>query len=167
MAAMHPTPAEAVPYLALFTLVLVAASVFLLLLVISRIGGWNLLARRFTTREAFYGQTWGWQSAQFRGWCNYNHCLTIGADEQHLYLAAQMILRFGHPSLLIPWHEIEVETGKCFFGFYDVAKMRVGLEERLTLRVYGAMVNRLRQAAGPGWPLYAIEQHAIEQGEGR
>jgi hypothetical protein len=82
-------------------------------------------------------------------------------------LAAQMILRFGHPSLLIPWHEIEVETGKCFFGFYDVAKMRVGLEERLTLRVYGAMVNRLRQAAGPGWPLYAIEQHAIEQGEGR
>jgi hypothetical protein len=70
MAAMHPTPAEAVPYLALFTLVLVAASVFLVLLVISRIGGWNLLARRFTSREAFYGQTWGWQSAQFRGWCN-------------------------------------------------------------------------------------------------
>ncbi len=158
MAAMHPTPAQSAPYVLLFTFVAVAAVFVLVMRIISVAGGWTLLARRFSTTDMFYGQTWGWQSAQFRGWCNYNHCLTVGANEQYLYLAVQMPLRFCHPSLMIPWHEIEVETGKCFFGLYDVARLRVGLQERVTIRVFGATVNRLRQAAGPGWPLYAIEQ---------
>ena len=158
MAAMQPSPAQAIPYVALFIAVAVAAVGVLVLLFISRLGGWTLLARRFAAREEFYGQTWGWQSAQFRCWCNYNHCLTIGANEQYLYLSVQVPFRLGHPNLLIPWHEIEVETGKYFFGFYDMAKLRVGIQERVTIRVFGATVDHLRQGAGPGWPLYVIEQ---------
>jgi len=69
-----------------------------------------------------------------------------------------MPFRLFHPSLLIPWREIEVETGKVFFGFYDTARLRIGTEERVTLRIYGKLVDRVRQAAGTGWPLYGMEQ---------
>jgi hypothetical protein len=128
------------------------------LFVISGLGGWLLLGRRFTASDGFCGETWSWQSGQFRGWCNYNHCLTVGASPEALYLEVQMPFRLFHPSLLIPWREIEVETGKVFFGFYDTARLRIGTEERVTLRIYGKLVDRVRQAAGTGWPLYGMEQ---------
>ena len=67
-------------------------------------------------------------------------------------------LRCFHPSLLIPWREIEVETGKAFFGFYDMARFRIGTEEQITVAIYGKLVTRVREAAGVGWPLYNIEQ---------
>jgi hypothetical protein len=59
---------------------------------------------------------------------------------------------------MIPWREIEVETGKALFGFRDTARFRIGTEERVSARIGGKLVERVRQAAGPGWPLYYIEQ---------
>jgi hypothetical protein len=59
--------------------------------------------------------------------------------------------RFFHPPLLIPWREIEVETGKALFGFYDTAMMRLGSGEQVSFRIYGRLVKRVREAAGPGW----------------
>lgn len=129
--------------------------------VLSRLSGWSLLARRFRACEPFSGETWNWQSARFRGWCNYNNCLKIGANEQALYLGigplARLFLPFP-PPLLIPWNEIQVETGTMFFGWYETAMLRIGNDEQVSVRTYGKLVDRLRQAAGPGWPLYAQEQ---------
>lgn len=126
--------------------------------VISRMGGWNRLAGRFRSTEPFYGESWNWQSGQFRGFCSYNRCLTVGASEQALYLSVMIPFRLFHPPLMIPWQEIEVETGKMLFGLYDTARLRIGTEERVTVRIYGKLVKRVRRAAGTGWPLYTIEQ---------
>jgi len=49
-------------------LVLIPLYVALVMWIISRLSGWNLLVRRFRVSEAFYGETWSWQSARFRGW---------------------------------------------------------------------------------------------------
>lgn len=147
-----------------FTWLFITVPVFVLLVLvgvfflISRLGGWALLTRRFRASDDWCGESWGWQSGQLRGWCNYNHCLNVGASPEALYLAVQIPFQLFHPPLVIPWSEIEVETGKYFFGFYDSAKFRVGTEERVTVRVYGKLVDRVRQAAGRGWPLYQIEQ---------
>ena len=137
---------------------LVVAAPCAVFYLISRLSGWVLLAGRFRTSEAFYGETWKWQSGRFRGWCGYNNCLTVGASPEALYLSVMLPFRLFHPPLLIPWREIEVETGKALFGFYDTARMRMGCEERVTFRIYGELVKRVRQAAGPGWPLYYLEQ---------
>ncbi len=137
---------------------LIPAYVALVMWTISRLSGWSLLARRFHANGPFCGETWGWQSARFRGWCSYNHCLTFGASPEGLHMAVMLPFRLVQPPLLIPWREIEVEAGKVFFGFYDSAQFRIGTEERVTVKVYGKLVDRLRRAAGPGWPLYQIEQ---------
>ncbi len=130
-----------------------------ILLLLSRISGWHLLARRFRAEGPFCGETWSWQSARFRGWFGYNNCLTVGVSPEGLYLAMMPFFRlFNHPALLIPWAEIEVESGKMFFGLYDTVQFRIGTEERVTVKIYGKLVDRVRQAAGSGWPLYQIEQ---------
>jgi hypothetical protein len=128
------------------------------MLLISRLSGWSLLALRFRAAEPWSGASWSWQSGRFRGWCGYNNCLRVGANQQSLSLAVNKPFGLFHPALLIPWNEIEVETGKAFFGMYDMAQFRIGTEERVTVRIYGKLIGRVRQAAGPGWPLYHIEQ---------
>jgi len=142
----------------LLLLLLIPAYVALLMWATSWLSGWSLLARRFRASEAFYGETWSWQSARFRGWFGYNNCLTLGASPEGLYLSVMLPFRLFQPSLLIPWREIEVETGKMFFGYYDTARFRIGTEERVTVKISGKLVDRVRQAAGPGWPLYKIER---------
>lgn len=135
-----------------------AATICAVSILIAWLSGWSLLARRFRATEPWNGESWRWQSARFRGWCGYNNCLRVGADPQSLSLAVIMPFGLFHPALLIPWREIEVETGKAFFGMYDSAQFRIGTDERVTVRIYGKLVDRLRQVAGPGWPLYQIEK---------
>lgn len=145
-------------YLPLLVALLVFGTLFPTMLLIGQIGGWRRLAQRFHAQEPFYGESWRWQSAQFRGWCNYNNCLIVGANPESLYLAVNFPFGMFHPPLLIPWREIEVETGKMFFGLYDTALLRIGTEERIRLRICGKLVQRVRDAAGPGWPLYQFDQ---------
>jgi hypothetical protein len=125
---------------------------------ISRLSGWALLTKRFRTEGDFFGTTWSWQKGRFRGWCNYNNCLRVGTDTQSLYLAVNKPFGMFHSPLLIPWTEIEVQPGKILFGFGDTALLRLGREERIGLRIYGRLVDRLRQASGPAWPNYQAEQ---------
>ena len=132
------------------------------MLFISWISGWSLLARRFRATEPWRGESWRWQSARLRGWCGYNNCLRVGANPQLLSLSVIMPFGFFHSPLQIPWNEIEVEMGKACFGLYDTAQFRIGTQERVTVRIYGKLVNRVREAAGPGWPLYRQEQIASQ-----
>ncbi len=144
----------------LSVLLLVPVYIALVMWVLSRTSGWARLAQRFTASEPFIGESWGWQSARFRGWCSYNNCLAVGANQEGLYVSVMSILmpfRLFHPALMIPWSEIEVETGKMLFGLYDTAKFRIGREERITVKIYGKLVGRVREGAGSGWPLYNIE----------
>jgi hypothetical protein len=145
----------------LSVLLLGTAYMLFLVWVISRISGWALLARRFRATEPFCGESWGWQSARFRIFGGYNNCLMIGANHEGIYLSVMPILipfRLFHPALMIPWREIEVETGKVLFGCYDTAQFCIGAEERVRMRIFGKLVKRMRLAAGNGWPLHAIEQ---------
>jgi len=149
---------ETSPLFALFPLFLFVAVWLGITFLLSWISGWRLLAQRFRAQEPWNGQRWGWQSARLRWGCNYNNCLTVGASPEALYMSIMPLFGLFSPALLIPWQEIEVETGKLFFGWYNTALLKVGNEERVSVRIYGKLVNRLREAAGPGWPLYRQEQ---------
>jgi hypothetical protein len=162
---MSPQPPVAA--LMLFPVTIVVAAFCVVPLFISRLSGWALLAHRFRAAEPFYGESWDWQSGRFRGWCGYNRCLQIGASPAGLFLAVALPFRLFHPSLMIPWCEIEVETGRTLFGRFETAQLRIGTEELVTVRIYGKLVNRLRGAAGASWPLRQIEQSGPDETLGR
>jgi len=65
------------------------------MILISRLSGWSLLARRFRATEPWTGELWSWQSARFRGWCGYNNCLRVGANPQSLSLSVIMPSAFS------------------------------------------------------------------------
>lgn len=84
-------------------------------LVISRMGGWSALAKRYRLEDSFDGERMRFRSGQMRYAMSYNNCLTIGADRRGLYLAVFFFFRLGHPPLFIPWSEIAVTEKQRYF----------------------------------------------------
>lgn len=118
---------------------------------LSRMGGWHLLARPFRTDLPFSSEVWRFQSAQMRWAANYNNCLTVGAGPEGLYLAVWLIFRFGHRALLIPWSEIRVRRIEGVFdGSYILT---LGREAQVPLRIRGKLGKKLHAAAGTYWPV--------------
>jgi len=146
---------QAEPFL---VLLIVVGIYFVIHFAMSRLSGWNRLAQRFAATGAWSGESWSWQTAIFRNWIQYKHCMIFGADTQSLSISMVRIFGFFHPPMRIPWSEIEVKTEKKFFGLIKTAEFVLGRQERVRVRIYGKLVARLREAAGPGWPLFHQEQ---------
>jgi hypothetical protein len=98
----------------------IIAGVFYL---ISRIGGWAALARRYRATEAPTpdGKVFRWQSGSI-GYCNYNNCLWINVSKQGLYLSPGpfRVLFLFHPPLLIPWSSLDVVRQRQFLAWKSV-----------------------------------------------
>src|SRR5690242_14334549 len=72
----------------------------------SWIGGWGALARKFRSSSEFRGEKQTGQTIRMRWRAGYNYCVTIGCDATGLYLEMNWLYRFQHPPLFIPWGEI-------------------------------------------------------------
>ena len=84
----------------------------------------------------------------------YNRCLTVGATEQGLYLAMNPLFRLGHPALFIPWSEVSVTTQKLLF--FPGTRFQLGRENPVPLWVRKTLAERLKTAAGTGWPIESV-----------
>lgn len=87
------------------------ASVFVVLAItlpiISYLGGWSTLAKTYRCRQHFEGKRWyGQDIAIGSKWFNYSGCVTVGANEQGLYLG--IFFRLAHPPLFIPWDDLQI-----------------------------------------------------------
>jgi hypothetical protein len=79
----------------LFVLIFPLYFLFLWLLVgavISFVGGWFSLAKVYRAQGAFNGAKWKMQSGQMRWLANYNNVLTLGVNQQGLYLASRVCI---------------------------------------------------------------------------
>jgi hypothetical protein len=122
--------------------------------VISYIGGWATLAKRFRFRPPFLGEKWSGQSGQMRWIAGYGNCLTLGCNQQGLYLAIMPLFRFRHPPLLIPWEEIKIARTRILFFRY----VRFGLGRELDIPLYlrVRLADRLKRTAGHHWPIEQV-----------
>jgi hypothetical protein len=118
---------------------------------LSYIGGWTPLAKRFRWQSAFVGDRWRFQSGQMRWHVNYGNCLTVGGNAQGLYLAVLPLFRFRQPPLLIPWEEVTVARRR--FLFLQWVRFELGRELHIPLLVRPRLAERLRVAAGDRWPV--------------
>jgi len=135
-----------IPFLLLWGLVLLPY-------LTSRWSGWSTLADFFRSDTDFRGQKWRMQSAAMRYAMSYNNCLTIGANEEGLYLAMPMFfIRVGHPPLFIPWSEVSaspVTTG----WLRGRTRLHLGRDLQIPLTISAALAQKLQMTAGTQWPL--------------
>jgi hypothetical protein len=103
-----------VPFL--FPVFFIAMWAFVLFL-LALLGGWSHLAQYYQTQTTFNGQIWRFRSGRL-GWVGYNGCLTLGANDEGLYLAVFPFFRIGHPPLFIPWYDITIAETKGFLSSY-------------------------------------------------
>jgi hypothetical protein len=119
--------------------------------IISFVGGWFQLSRKFKLVRPFDGVSEGLRSGQMRWLAHYGNCLRLGANGDGLYLSVLFLFRFMHPPLLVPWSEIKVRRKKRWiFGEYVTFTM--GSDLQIPLRISGTSASMLQDSAGIHWP---------------
>lgn len=118
------------------------------LFLLGYIGGWASLAQTYHFTGLFQDERWSFQSARI-GLVNYNRILTVGANQEGLYLKSLSLFQFGHPPLFIPWYDISVRQKSSLlshteFRFQRAPSVRLKLGRNLS--------ERLAKAAGEAWP---------------
>ncbi len=124
----------------------------LVVAIISFISGWFELSKRFRLVNRFEGASDGMQSGQMRWHANYRNCLTLGANQEGLYLATMFLVRFMHPPLLVPWSQIRVSRKQRWLLGVSVT-LTLGRELAIPLRISGRSATLLRDAAREIWPI--------------
>jgi hypothetical protein len=81
----------------------------------------------------------------------YGNCLTVGANEDGLYLATFPLFPLGHPPLLIPWDEVSHSKRKMLF--FAMVRFELGRETAVPFWVRETLAERLKNAAGKAWPV--------------
>jgi len=120
-------------------------------IVTSYVGGWASLAKRFRFRGQFTGSRWRGQSGQMRWTFGYWNCLTVGCNEDGLYLATFPFFPLGHPPLLIPWSEVSHSKRRMFF--FPMVRFELGKEIAVPFWVRETLAEQLRNVAGKAWPV--------------
>lgn len=86
---------------------------------------------------------------------SYSNCENFGADETGLHMAVFRLFRPGHPSLFVPWSEIQVAAHSQGLIFKS-RKLLLGRQELIPLLVRSSLAEKLQEAAGQGWPVETI-----------
>ena len=111
---------------------------------LSRVGGWNVLAGRYLAQQPFAGELQRGCSGRL-GFVNYNKCLSLGSNEQGLYLSVPRIFAFAHPPLFIPWSDIRATRDKILWA--EIVRFELGSAPATKLQVHRKFIDKLEAAA--------------------
>ena len=95
----------------------------IILLFISRIGGWNTIASVFPGKPFLSGKTWSFQSFRINSWCGYNNIVTITGNAEGLQLSMPTFFQAGHEPIFIPWADMTILQESSFFGLMEVVRI--------------------------------------------
>jgi len=89
--------------------------------------GWALLAKVYKLSKPFRGERWSFQSGKMSSNTSLDStrllgamrsALTIGANQNGLYLSTFFLFRLTNPPLFIPWDDVSVSLEKGFISNY-------------------------------------------------
>jgi hypothetical protein len=119
-----------------------------LIVVFSRLSGWQTLARRYPLRGSRPPARVRMGYGVFRGWIGYNGGLILSVDARGLYLAAMpVVLSFCHPPIFIPWSEIEWIRRDRMLGFITVYRIRTRQAPEVNFALRSRTFVRIRDDA--------------------
>ncbi|MFB3896303.1 MAG: hypothetical protein ACE14V_08370 [bacterium] len=116
----HSQNVTAVYNILIFT-IFVFGMVLLSFFINSFRGSWDKLAQYYRFQGKYKGKKYYMKSLGTGGFIHYRQysfCITIGVNNEGLYLSFFPLFRFAHYPLFIPWNEIErVEEANLLFSF--------------------------------------------------
>lgn len=137
-----------------FLIPLVVLVPFGVILVLSRISGWNLLAEHYPATGALPPTKKRMGYGVFRGWIGYNGGIIVGSDARGLSLRAMpILLSFCHRPIFIPWSEIgRIEERSGWNGRTYAVRTRRAQEVSFALRpsTFAAVRDDAKSAGVPG-----------------
>jgi hypothetical protein len=117
-------------------------------------GGWRQLADNYRAAGGIAGRQWWFQSAHLGrhvGAARYGSVLFVTAGAEGVQLSVLLPFRIGHPTLLIPWKDIQVERGAGWFGYKFVVP-HLAKTPQVPIVVSSRLADQIRDAAGLAWP---------------
>jgi hypothetical protein len=126
-----------------------------LIVVFSRLSGWQTLARRYPLRGSRPPARVRLGFGVFRRWIGYNGGLVVAVDGRGLYLAAMpVVLSFCHPPIFIPWSEIVWIRRDRLLGFITLYRIRArqapDVDFALRARTFARIREDVHRAGVPG-----------------
>ncbi len=117
---------------------------------VAQMGGWADLARVYRDDGTFRGRKWRFKSGSLGRLGGYGNCLTIGGNQDGLYLAVLLPFRVGHPPLFIPWPEITVsrKTRKFLFVTHSWTEFTFSRVPDVPLRITEGLARRILNGLG-------------------
>jgi len=106
---------------------------------ISQIGGWQRLARRYRTNDPMQGTQWTGQYGMV-GVASYKGTLHLATTPAGLYMQTSVFFRVGHPRLFIRWEDMH-EAGKFSILWMQGIRVRVGQPVIATLSLPEAVMR--------------------------
>ena len=106
---------------------------------ISRVSGWQRLARHYRTPTPPKGQPVS-QMLAMLGSARHRGTLTLQAAPEGLYLTVMVLFRLGHPPLLIPWSAVK-RRGTSAGDLSNWLTLELGDPPVTTLRLPAALVD--------------------------
>jgi hypothetical protein len=138
------------PFVVVLGLGLVA-SVAAQVLVLNRVTGWTTLAQAYPQRKPFHGKRWWFESGRLRRGMSFRGTLTVGANEEGLYVAMLWPLSLFSPACFVPWTDVRVRSGSDW-GLFHYTELGFARAPTVPLRLRGDLTPRLAEAAGRAWP---------------
>jgi hypothetical protein len=122
--------------------------------IISRVGGWALVAKAYPAQDStsLDGETWRFQSIQMRWATNYGNCVTVRANPLGLGLSILFLFRLGHPPLLIPWSDITMLPVKKSRFFPAWIEFRFRLEPSIPIRANNKLFSKILNSSDKYYP---------------
>jgi hypothetical protein len=117
---------------------------------LDRFGGWDALRKHYRLAGSFHGRRWWFQSGDLSG-MSYRGCLTVGANEEGLYLRMLWPFALWAAPLFIPWSDVSVTT-RAGWPIFRLTELRFACAPSIPLRISTRLRDRLARAAGSAWP---------------
>ncbi|HOP62382.1 MAG TPA: hypothetical protein PK358_09605 [Spirochaetota bacterium] len=130
-----------IPLIAIGSFVFFAGLWCAVLSILSLVGGWNRLSKKFAAPEHLInaGKEHTFQSVRFRV-VNYSLCVKVRITETGIILDVMKLFRFMHRPLFIPYTEMkDPSTGK-FITDYIVFRL-----DNIKIEIYGSSAEEIRK----------------------
>lgn len=125
----------------------------------ARRSGWSRLAASYATPLRRDSLPRRWISVQFRpSNVHYPRLITARLTVDGLYLVPNLLCRFGHEPLLVPWDDIEIFAVETYPAdrLYD---LKLARDSTVRLRVGVTMAQFIRRAADNS--VYFTDEHSV------